>query len=193
VCQPASRRDIGGQLRGQPPGQQSVAADQDHGTGMGPNCPASVDRARHRHASCPLTCTNSLEEHQPSPSGTPSVGLLIRRLWARVPRGPRHGSRVDHLPPQRTDHGRQRPIARDCQPLAGPQQQSLLELVPRIRLRTMHHPPRDGASILRGAPGGIRQRPTRCPTRPSNWHGSRRYPPNRNRRGYPDLTGLSLR
>ena len=37
-----------------------------------------------RHASCPLTCTNGLGEHQSSPSGTPSFGLLIRRLWVRV-------------------------------------------------------------------------------------------------------------
>ena len=42
------RRNFGGQLCGQLPGQQPVAADQDHGTGTGPNCPASVGTARHR-------------------------------------------------------------------------------------------------------------------------------------------------
>jgi hypothetical protein len=62
------------------------------GTGMGPNCPASVGTPRHRPThelpARSLTCTNSLGEHQSSLSGTPSFGLLIRRLWVRVPRGP---------------------------------------------------------------------------------------------------------
>jgi len=46
-CRPVTRLD---DRRATPRGKRGSAEHQDHGTGMGPNCPASVDTARHRPA-----------------------------------------------------------------------------------------------------------------------------------------------
>jgi len=76
--------------------EQSLAHDrahragesQDHGTGMGPNCPAPVSTARHRPTcELPADLHNGPARHHASLSGMPGGRLLIRGLGVQVPRG----------------------------------------------------------------------------------------------------------